>query len=78
MTHMIEAECRACDGNGRIESGPAGIGYAVVIVERCQPCNGTGWLECPNKGGVDCPHPQQCICEEAWDRQEQDKAEDAA
>ena len=78
MTHMIEEECRACDGNGwKLTRNPNVLmrGYHEVP---CQLCNATGWLECPNEGGVDCPHPQQCICEAAWDRQEQQKAEDAA
>lgn len=62
--HSVEAECKACTGTGL---GPSGKACG------CERCGGAGELTCSN-GGVNCPHPSQCICEAAWEQQEEDKA----
>ena len=69
MDRLIEAECLKCGGTGECYSEEIGTGVM------CSYCVGDGLLRCPDKGGVDCPHPQQCICEAAWDQQETDKME---
>lgn len=71
----VEAECKACDGQGFTMERNNFLSRYGLHETNCHPCNGTGWLEC-GKGGVNCPHPQQCICEAAWERQEADKMSD--
>lgn len=56
-------ECASCCGygtDGRESDG------------NCFTCNGDGWISC-DRGGVDCPH-NVCACERAWERQQEDNA----
>jgi hypothetical protein len=76
ITRAIDGECAACDGNGWTLRRAAALGPGLYEMD-CEACNATGYLECSN-GGLNCPHPQQCICEAAWDAQEAAKSEDQA
>jgi hypothetical protein len=81
MTRELEAECRACNGEGQIEHPHLRRGYASYLSESppdpamvdCEECNGTGWISC-DWGGVNCPFPAHCYCEAAYDRQQADNA----
>jgi hypothetical protein len=80
MTDDLEAECRACNGEGQVEHPPLTRSYASYLSESqpnpvmvdCEECGGTGWIKCGT--GLDCPFPAHCYCEAAYDRQQADNA----
>jgi hypothetical protein len=72
----VEAECRKCEGEGRLEKpeslevqygGPYEAEYST-----CPECDGTGWIKC-QRGGDSCPF-DYCYCEAAWERQQETNA----
>ncbi len=83
----IEAECRACNGEGSIEHpwqvGPYVSSHAETppdpVMVDCEDCGGSGWIKCD--GPFNPPHPTfgscrfgHCYCEAAWERQQEDNA----
>jgi DnaJ-class molecular chaperone len=71
----VEAECRACNGEGHTLKRRVliGTGPVQMIAMPCDDCDGRGWIVCDN-GGVDCPFSAHCYCEAAFDRQQADHA----
>lgn len=77
MDTELEAECRACDGEGTIEHPHMPLHdlrseapeYAVVD---CEECAGSGWIIQCDRGGVGY---RFSYCEAAYERQEADKME---
>jgi RecJ-like exonuclease len=76
----VEAECKACDGEGEIEHphlqgayrGSHAIDPPDPVMVKCEDCDGTGWIKC-DRGGSDCPF-DHCYCEAAWERQQEANA----
>jgi hypothetical protein len=68
MTHELEAECRACNGEGVVDR----LHLRPQLIE-CEECGGRGWIRC-GRGGLGCPFPTHCYCESAWERQQADNA----
>lgn len=71
----LEAECRACNGEGKAVhphwQPPYASRYAEsppdpVMVD-CEDCDGSGWIKC-DRGGVSCRF-SHCYCEAAWEEQ---------
>ena len=78
MYGTVEAECKACDGEGRIERSSSAWARAVTsIVEVCTECDGRGWIKCDTpmeNGSLKCPF-SYCYCEAARERQQEAKGE---
>lgn len=72
----FDEECRACDGEGKVEDFPSlEVQYGGPYVAKYKPCgecDGEGWIKC-NRGGDNCPF-EHCYCEAAWERQQEDMA----
>lgn len=71
----LDAECRACNGEGKVEHPALSNGPASIVAESppdpvmvtCEDCDGEGWIKC-DRGGVNCRFAH-CYCEAAWEAQ---------
>jgi hypothetical protein len=75
----LEAECRACNGEGEVQHPTWTHGSCSTVTESppdpvmvpCDDCDGSGWIKC-DRGGVNCRF-SHCYCEAAWEAQEADR-----
>lgn len=80
MCACLEAECRACNGEGEVPHPAWTVGEVSIVSEsppdpvmvECEDCRGDGWIKC-DRGGVNCPFGH-CYCEAAWERQQEANA----
>ena len=76
----LEAECRACNGEGTVEHPAIAAACTSIVQEaphdpplvQCDDCDGTGWIKC-DRGGSDCRF-SHCYCEAAWEAQQEANA----
>lgn len=76
----LEAECRACDGEGTVEHPAWTHGSCSIVAESppdpvmvpCEDCDGSGWIKCDGPpSGRPCKFKgaNDCHCQDAWEAQ---------